>query len=120
MAVIGGYIHTVCPGTMRGTVVRPLRRIKTESHDITGIARIVTQRVPDLALGKTMVSLFFCRIINPIPVNISQKCGGTGIPQGPPCVKPGRSEEHTSELQSRPHLVCRLLLEKKKHYKNIY
>src|SRR5690554_4753532 len=25
----------------------------------------------------------------------------------------GRSEEHTSELQSRPHLVCRLLLEKK-------
>src|SRR5690554_4931840 len=28
-----------------------------------------------------------------------------------------RSEEHTSELQSRPHLVCRLLLEKKKHKK---
>src|SRR3989442_4248164 len=27
-----------------------------------------------------------------------------------------RSEEHTSELQSRPHLVCRLLLEKKKTY----
>src|SRR2546429_4632848 len=26
----------------------------------------------------------------------------------------GRSEEHTSELQSRLHLVCRLLLEKKK------
>src|SRR2546422_910698 len=31
--------------------------------------------------------------------------------QGAP---PGRSEEHTSELQSRLHLVCRLLLEKKK------
>src|SRR3989442_9999686 len=28
---------------------------------------------------------------------------------------PSRSEEHTSELQSRPHLVCRLLLEKKKN-----
>src|SRR5690554_7323487 len=26
-----------------------------------------------------------------------------------------RSEQHTSELQSRPHLVCRLLLEKKKN-----
>src|SRR3989442_4543747 len=26
----------------------------------------------------------------------------------------GRSEEHTSELQSRPHIVCRLLLDKKK------
>src|SRR6266702_7493468 len=32
-------------------------------------------------------------------------------------VPPHRSEEHTSELQSRGHLVCRLLLEKKK--KNI-
>src|SRR5690606_41217599 len=32
------------------------------------------------------------------------------------CFKPGqaRSEEHTSELQSRENLVCRLLLEKKK------
>src|SRR2546429_3855769 len=29
-------------------------------------------------------------------------------------VAPSRSEEHTSELQSRLHLVCRLLLEKKK------
>src|SRR5690606_40130932 len=28
---------------------------------------------------------------------------------------PSRSEEHTSELQSRENLVCRLLLEKKKH-----
>src|SRR3712207_7153525 len=30
----------------------------------------------------------------------------------------GRSEEHTSELQSRQYLVCRLLLEKKKKIKN--
>src|SRR3712207_8911642 len=30
-----------------------------------------------------------------------------------------RSEEHTSELQSRQYLVCRLLLEKKKKYNNI-
>src|SRR5690625_6678664 len=29
-------------------------------------------------------------------------------------ISTGRSEEHTSELQSRGHLVCRLLLEKKK------
>src|SRR2546422_4249662 len=32
---------------------------------------------------------------------------------------PRRSEEHTSELQSRLHLVCRLLLEKKKPYRNL-
>src|SRR2546429_6545856 len=31
-----------------------------------------------------------------------------------------RSEEHTSELQSRLHLVCRLLLEKKKNTHNTY
>src|SRR3712207_8573266 len=30
----------------------------------------------------------------------------------------GRSEEHTSELQSRQYLVCRLLLEKKKYEKD--
>src|SRR3989440_1779680 len=33
---------------------------------------------------------------------------------GPPRTGEGRSEEHTSELQSRSDLVCRLLLEKKK------
>src|SRR3712207_8326583 len=34
---------------------------------------------------------------------------------------PARSEEHTSELQSRQYLVCRLLLEKKKTiYKTVY
>src|SRR2546429_2274275 len=32
------------------------------------------------------------------------------------CLAEGRSEEHTSELQSRLHLVCRLLLEKKKKH----
>src|SRR5439155_8058576 len=33
----------------------------------------------------------------------------------PQCSTAPRSEEHTSELQSRGHLVCRLLLEKKNH-----
>src|SRR5689334_23941291 len=35
------------------------------------------------------------------------------------CFVFSRSEEHTSELQSQFHLVCRLLLEKKKYNKNI-
>src|SRR2546422_6904509 len=39
-----------------------------------------------------------------------------GIPQNGGLAAP-RSEEHTSELQSRLHLVCRLLLEKKKKTK---
>src|SRR5258705_10084584 len=37
--------------------------------------------------------------------------GIAGVPEG------WRSEEHTSELQSLRHLVCRLLLEKKKKYR---
>src|SRR3712207_7573175 len=42
------------------------------------------------------------------------------FPNGTPhAATMGRSEEHTSELQSRQYLVCRLLLEKKK-YKTAY
>src|SRR2546422_3402292 len=37
-----------------------------------------------------------------------------------PIITPPRSEEHTSELQSRLHLVCRLLLEKKKKSHKCY
>src|SRR2546429_4734833 len=37
------------------------------------------------------------------------------VPMGSDGAGEDRSEEHTSELQSRLHLVCRLLLEKKKH-----
>src|SRR6266571_7217589 len=36
-------------------------------------------------------------------------------PTPPTSSRPGRSEEHTSELQSHVNLVCRLLLEKKKN-----
>src|SRR5690554_7381811 len=36
-----------------------------------------------------------------------------GITSPTAAARQARSEEHTSELQSRPHLVCRLLLEKK-------
>src|SRR5690606_19298744 len=51
-------------------------------------------------------------------------CGCCGVPcprqrprllMPPPSRSPRRSEEHTSELQSRENLVCRLLLEKKKN-----
>src|SRR2546428_2033328 len=47
----------------------------------------------------------------PPPQPCPPECGG-GTEQGA-C---GRSEEHTSELQSRSDLVCRLLLEKKKKH----
>src|SRR2546430_10420235 len=40
---------------------------------------------------------------------------GTSAPQVCRSIFGGRSEEHTSELQSQSNLVCRLLLEKNKH-----
>src|SRR3989442_7436106 len=53
------------------------------------------------------------------PSRVAQSLARGGLPeQARDRVGQGRgvtrSEEHTSELQSRPHLVCRLLLEKKK------
>src|SRR5690554_7639237 len=59
---------------------------------------------------------------NSSPVRLHNRCKLTGRPRGYMRTfgisrvkfRKLRSEEHTSELQSRPHLVCRLLLEKKK------
>src|SRR5258705_6547330 len=45
------------------------------------------------------------------PLRASYRFGWSGV-----TAATGRSEEHTSELQSLRHLVCRLLLEKKHHY----
>src|SRR5438046_7064306 len=47
------------------------------------------------------------------PRRSSQRQGGLGPGARSP-LRPARSEEHTSELQSLTNLVCRLLLEKKK------
>src|SRR3712207_8710190 len=63
---------------------------------VGGLAQRLDQRVGDL--------------VEPAPVGPVggvQRHGATGL-------DPDRSEEHTSELQSRQYLVCRLLLEKKK------
>src|SRR5438093_10153261 len=46
-------------------------------------------------------------------------CHGRGGSTWPDVGGWGRSEEHTSELQSLTNLVCRLLLEKKKKYTNL-
>src|SRR2546423_8683906 len=48
-------------------------------------------------------------------IDVGQICR-SATPQWPVCDDSHvRSEEHTSELQSQSNLVCRLLLEKKKH-----
>src|SRR5687768_18317539 len=68
---------------------------------------IVDRRPPPAAFGDTWPSLRFNhthRLTDASPTPNSSASSG-------------RSEEHTSELQSRLHLVCRLLLEKKKKNK---
>src|SRR6266481_6909940 len=52
-----------------------------------------------------------CRIGSVMPRDAP---GRRDVPARPTVAPAGRSEEHTSELQSQFHLVCRLLLEKKK------
>src|SRR3712207_7814017 len=59
----------------------------------------------DLIMKKKLFYLLWLAI----PLVSCEK--GGGIPDTP--INPPRSEEHTSELQSRQYLVCRLLLEKK-------
>src|SRR3712207_7929783 len=48
------------------------------------------------------------------PISMSTAFGRAPSDTPAGVVDPARSEEHTSELQSRQYLVCRLLLEKKK------
>src|SRR5215813_4678018 len=48
-----------------------------------------------------------------VPPDLRPAGIGAAAPAPVPAAARARSEEHTSELQSRPHLVCRLLLEKK-------
>src|SRR3712207_7542689 len=66
------------------------RRVQASQHGAPILSMIASFQVPDEGLDH-----------------------GEPMPQVP---DPERSEEHTSELQSRQYLVCRLLLEKKKKH----
>src|SRR3712207_9452740 len=55
------------------------------------------------------------RKVNRPPAQLAEQPASDRLEVVPPG-RAGRSEEHTSELQSRQYLVCRLLLEKKKKH----
>src|SRR2546422_3091021 len=90
------------------------RRGKRIRHAVAGRHSDVT----DVSLRKA-TSRAYSERIGRLRRRFSSHCAGgspdrlqAGLNPGPQLL--GRSEEHTSELQSRLHLVCRLLLEKKK------
>src|SRR5690606_41313948 len=76
-----------------------------------------TRRSSDLALILSLRIAPIEIIVKSLPSRINRALPSTAISPSfrstPPCPL-SRSEEHTSELQSRENLVCRLLLEKKK------
>src|SRR5690554_232172 len=67
----------------------------------------VAQQVAVVIVGVLGIAITGVALV--IAASRAQIADPTGLAAG----VAARSEEHTSELQSRPHLVCRLLLEKK-------
>src|SRR3989442_8714044 len=84
--------------------INPARQMIAQAHAAGATVLLdAAQSVPHLPVDVQALDVdFLC-------FSGHKMLGPTGIGN------PRRSEEHTSELQSRPHLVCRLLLEKKKH-----
>src|SRR5690554_7753190 len=78
-----------------------------ENKDINYLTNSSLQQRLSVDVWRTLVKIHWnWKSIGPIfrtKANVSTKKA--------PCMTSNRSEEHTSELQSRPHLVCRLLLE---------
>src|SRR5690554_7238290 len=101
----------------------------------TANTKIYTLSLHDaLPISKQQIKRFddFCKLVNEAGIHIPiwHMANSAGIIELPcaeydmvrcgiatygiyPSEEVDRSEEHTSELQSRPHLVCRLLLERK-------
>src|SRR5437870_7179001 len=96
---------------------RASRIISTSSPYPMPVSSRFARNVPSISptVGK------FCTPENPIDFNVSRKWSklqNGSVPLTPAITGVRRSEEHTSELQSRGHLVCRLLLENKKRLVN--
>src|SRR5687768_17800577 len=83
-------------------------------------SRISLQHRPERFLERPEMCLVGPPLADPFAVDRAADLLRAGGSDGAPVLVEGeaggveRSEEHTSELQSRLHLVCRLLLEKKK------
>src|SRR5690625_2850614 len=82
------------------------------------LATVITPNMPEASIllgGRELTSV---EDLKQAAIDLYEKTGQKALVKGGRLSGPAvdRSEEHTSELQSRGHLVCRLLLEKKKKH----
>src|SRR5205809_2973595 len=98
----------------RTTIFRPSRTYWSVSGGLSRNSKYASSKTTTILSGRRDINLSI------LPCEIKAPVGLLGFAMkirrvfG---VIASRSEEHTSELQSRLHLVCRLLLEKKKNLK---
>src|SRR5690625_6846922 len=78
-------------------------------HGVTLGGQVLTQTKRHPTLKDNVVVGAGAKILGPVTIGEGSAVGANAV------VTKDRSEEHTSELQSRGHLVCRLLLEERNH-----
>src|SRR5215813_7896973 len=91
------------------------RRLKLRDlHILLAVAQCesIAKAANQLAITQPVVSKAIADLERMLGVRLidRDRHGAEPTIYGEALLKRGRSEEHTSELQSRPHLVCRLLL----------
>src|SRR5690554_7595410 len=100
-------------GDFRGVLESiPNDQLRAQLNDY--LARVLPEDPDKKEFDKAVVSTIikFPQYIDYF-IKLKEENGDQAVKLSELKVNETRSEEHTSELQSRPHLVCRLLLEKK-------
>src|SRR5690554_7595021 len=90
-----------------------LKKVQLKNRRLNSKAQSFFIKFKNPSGQQTGFFIHLCRYDRQRPTNTFGP-GGQTTRRGRRSAHTHRSEEHTSELQSRPHLVCRLLLEKKK------
>src|ERR1035437_8138780 len=94
-----------------GVVVDPIHRVRAALHILDDLKLLTSRKGPSSDNPNFCVSPVGKELLDAGRVPFFERVlGYTGLAS----FDPARSEEHTSELQSRQYLVCRLLLEQKK------
>src|SRR2546422_834615 len=98
-------VFALASGALVGTVFLALTRQRSERADVGFVLLATLLFGAGVGYAADLSPFLVCALASALIVNASPRRQA---------IRQVRSEEHTSELQSRLHLVCRLLLEKKK------